>query len=327
MRAADGRPHEARERRPDHDTHARRVTNAAAKDGARRCGRSAPVHLGGLSARDRWGAPGVLASNGPVPCCDVAVRTLECRRRHQRSPVSRGCTNLDRSDLGLIIVACTIVVVAILTFVALQPLGPAYAIGVISGLLSGVLVVFVLYFLTGPTLVMSIKNDEYDGVSAGTWLHLVVENRSWNLLGNGTAYDCVGQVKFDNVEMQKTSWESRPNPRQKVVIPTPPGSVVIELADPVLYEQKRTTTIRPGEATGLDIVWRRRGKTDAFVSIPEHFQGATLVEYPNLRLGPGKHRFRVRLVYAGGTTRWKAFVLSNLGGPNFTSKDFHISTS
>lgn len=238
--------------------------------------------------------------------------------------VARG-GRFDRGEIGAIIIVVILVLVALVTYFLFANIGVAYGLGVASGLLSGVLVVFLVYWLTGPRLVFSITGDKYDGVSAGLWLHLTVENKSWNLLGTGTAYDCVSHVEFEGKGIQRTSWASRPNPRQKLAIQLQPGQVTtFELADPLLYEQKRTMTIRPEEKTDLDVAWRAVGETDGYVSIPEHFQGVTLARFPELKLEPKEHPFSVRLVYSGGRTRRHRFVLVNRGGNNLTSETFFI---
>jgi hypothetical protein len=185
-----------------------------------------------------------------------------------------------------------------------------YALGVLAGVPSGLIISLGLYFATGPSLELRIVRSKFDGKSAGFWVHLDASNNSWNVLGSGTGYACLGKVKFDELPEWATSWKGRPDPQRDVPFSFPNGqTVVMGFAEPLMFEQKRTETIRPGETRTLDIVWRPKGKEECYLSIPELFRGPAIVQYEELELGVGEHPFSVRVDYQKGSSRPQRFVL------------------
>ena len=232
---------------------------------------------------------------------------------------------LSKSTLGAVIILLVVAVLVVVPYAAFRGPFGTYSLGVLFGLPSGFLFAFALYWLTGPTLKVDVAGSKYDGVSDGFWVQLAVRNSSWNILGSGTASGCVGKVKFVNLPEWGTSWKSRPNPQRELPIQLPGGqSLLVKFADPLMFEQKRTETIRPGEEKWLDVVWRPKGHEEAYLSIPEHFQGPRLTLFQDLKLGAGEHPFTATIEYVGGKTKAHRFVLVNKGGMEMSSDSLFI---
>lgn len=217
--------------------------------------------------------------------------------------------------------AATIVLLTVVLFALGLPYliwgstAEGYAVGGLAGVPSGFLLAVLVSWVTGPSLVVKIAPSEYDGQSDGYWIHLIVNNRSRDLFGNGTARDVTGRVRFGSMREVALTWKGRPNPVRDLPIPFPDGrTIMVKFADPLLFEQKRLETIRPQDPDEkwLDVAWRpKTGDGDAFVSVPEQFRGAQIIPLGDLKLGEGDHPFWLRLEYAGGESRRFCFVLVN----------------
>jgi hypothetical protein len=234
---------------------------------------------------------------------------------------------VDRSALGTALIAAGVLLSLLVPYSLFRSSAGAYTLGAIAGIPSGFLISVALYWMSGPTLRVSIAGSEYDGVSAGYWVHLAVTNSSWNVLGSGTARECVGKVKFPGLRRHAVTWGSRPNPIRDLPITFPGGgTAVLKFADPLLFDQKRTETLRPDDPTPklLDIAWRPKGVEEAYVSIPEHFQGASITLFSDAKIGVGEFTFSVEFEHANGrSSRWW-FVLVNRGGKDMRTGSLFI---
>ncbi|MGI0131953.1 MAG: hypothetical protein ACREDK_02480 [Thermoplasmata archaeon] len=236
---------------------------------------------------------------------------------------------IPKSALGTAIISTVVVAVLVLPYLAYRSAADAYTLGAIAGIPSGFLLSIFLYWVTGPTLRAEIAPSKYDGVSSGYWVHLVVRNASWNVLGSGTARECVGKVRFVGMRRLSVSWKSRPNPLRDMPVALPGGgSILLKVADPALYDQKRTNSIRPydpdADEKWLDIAYRPKGSENAYVSIPEHFQGPGMTLFDDLKLEVGEHPFSVEFEFAGGRSKPDYFTLVNKGGNSMTSESLFI---
>jgi hypothetical protein len=234
-----------------------------------------------------------------------------------------------KSALGSSLIAVAVLAALALPYAVFHASAGSYIIGGIAGIPSGFLISVAIYWMTGPSLNVSIAPSKYDKVSDGYWIHLIVRNDSWNVLGSGTARECVGKVKFFGMRRLAVSWRSRPNPVRELPVPVPGGATILyKFADPVLYEQKRTNTIRPDDPdedlNWLDIVWRPKDRQEAYVSIPEHFQQGGIALFQDLKLGVGEHPFSVEFEFAGGTSSKFYFALVNRGGTEMTTESLFI---
>jgi hypothetical protein len=238
---------------------------------------------------------------------------------------------VDRSSTKAAVATAVIVVLVVLAltlpFWAFGERAGSYVVGALAGIPSGFLLAVALYWMTGPSLRTSVAGSKYDGISDGFWVHLAVRNDSWNVLGSGTARECVGKVRFLGMRNLAVSWKGRPNPVREVPVTVPGGpTLLLKLADPALYDQKRMETIRPGdpEEKWLDVAWRPLGKSEAYVSIPEHFRSDKLTLFDDLKLAEGDHPFSLEFEYAGGKSRRFFYTLVNKGGTSMSSESLFI---
>jgi hypothetical protein len=233
-----------------------------------------------------------------------------------------------KSTLGSVIIPLVVLAALVVPFAVFRASANSYSVGAIAGLPSGFFLAVIVWWITGPTLQASAAPSKFAPGSKLYWVHIAVKNVSWNVLGSGTARECVGKVKFLGMRKLSVSWKGRPNPVREVPLTLPGGTVaVLKFADPVLFEQKRMETIRPDEPDEkwLDIAWRPEDGTEfAFVSIPEHFQGLGLTRFEDIKLGVGEHPFWLRFEYSGGESRRFYFALVNRGGAKLTSESLYI---
>ena len=125
---------------------------------------------------------------------------------------------IQRAALGTVIISLVVILALAIPYLVFGgPAGP-YTLGAVAGIPSGFLLSLAVYWVTGPTLRVSVAKSEYDGKSDGYWIHLAVKNESWNVLGSGTASGCVGKVRFAHLRKWAVTWKSRPNPVREVPI-------------------------------------------------------------------------------------------------------------
>ena len=268
--------------------------------------------LGGnlYSTFQRYGGP--IAALADAPSFLLAP--------HCRLPVA-----LSRATLGTLLIVAVIAATVAVPYLLFPHAVGSYSLGILAGIPSGFMISLALYWVSGPSFRFRIVPSNYDGVSAGHWVHLEVSNTSWNVLGSGTAFACTGKVRFEGLPELATSWASRPNPRRDLPVTLPDGrTLMMSFADPLMFEQKRTETIRPGDSKSLDIAWRPKGSEFCHPSIPEHFQGPSIVRYNDLKLGPGEHPFTLRIDHQGGASKVHRFVLVVKPGTDLTWDSVYI---
>src|SRR4029077_15515263 len=97
---------------------------------------------------------------------------------------------MNRTQRVALLVLTGVVLLVVVPAAIIRPGIDTYSLGLVAGVPSGFLFSFLTYYWQTPSLVVSVAESKYDGVSDGYWVHLKVRNEAWGFLGGGTAIDC-----------------------------------------------------------------------------------------------------------------------------------------
>ncbi len=182
-----------------------------------------------------------------------------------------------------------------------------------SGVVSSVVVVFLLYKLQQPKFRVSVSDDKYDSKFESHYVHLRVKNVSKPFMGGGTAVNCRGRISIRDHGTFITKWATRANPVRTEIISDPTGPKAVYVAEPAYLEQAKNEYIRPGEEKVLDVAVRFKGDSACYIHEPENF---TVPGYKpeKAKLAVGDYPFDCVLEYDGGKSPKFRFKIVNEEG-------------
>lgn len=138
-------------------------------------------------------------------------------------------------------------------------------------ILTGVLVLFVVYFAQLPRLQIELADDKFDPKFEQYYLHLKVTNTSWGFLGGGVASECRGALDIAG-RTYTPKWATRPEP----LITTgfvKKGDLWFPVGTPQswLMELGRTQDIAPGQVGFIDVAMKQRGDENCYIHEVENY--------------------------------------------------------
>lgn len=211
-------------------------------------------------------------------------------------------------SIGLLVV---MIAVALALWVYLGSASTGIIVGVPLGILSGILLLFVVYFAQLPGLVVSLADDRYDPKFEQYYLHLKVTNTSWGFLGGGVASDCRGTIQIDG-KSYTPKWATRPEPLITTGF-TKRGDLLFPVGQPQswLMELAKSQDIAPGQVAFLDVAMKQKGDEKCYIHEAENYWHPDHKHNP---LPPGIHPFVLTLACRGRTSIRVEFTLVNGAG-------------
>jgi len=183
----------------------------------------------------------------------------------------------------------------------------------LSGIITSLVTVALLYKFQQPKLAITIADDKYDPKSDAHYVHLKVKNVSKPFLGGGTAVNCRGKISLQDGRSFITKWAMRPSPETIQVVNVEGELKVIRTVAPVYLEQAKYEYLRPGDEKSLDVAVRFKGESSCYIHEPENFLDQNYRPKKN-KLLAGTHPFTVVLEYDGGRSHEFRFKIVNKEG-------------
>jgi hypothetical protein len=146
-------------------------------------------------------------------------------------------------------------------------------VGVPLGVLSGVLLLFVVYYAQLPRLKVGPAGDHHEKGYEQFYLHLRVTNESWAFLGGGTAADCRGELTIRG-KTYFPKWATRPEPGVNTGRAIKVGELFFSELIPQdsMMDAAKSQDIAPGETAVIDLAMKQEGDDQCYVHEPENYK-------------------------------------------------------
>lgn len=159
--------------------------------------------------------------------------------------------------------------------------------GFLSAVVGGYFVVVSVNRWQRPTLVISLRENRYDGQAPAHYVHLTVLNKDTFLrrwIGGGTAVNCKCALTVNGRSLL-TKWADREPWRTQVVFDASGRpTAALRVPDQEHIDQAKLNVIRPGETKHADVAVRAKGDSNCYIHTPENFLEQ---DYPR---GPERNR-------------------------------------
>jgi hypothetical protein len=219
--------------------------------------------------------------------------------------------------LVLLVAFVALLIVGSITWYYLGSTAVPTVVGVPLGVLSGFLLLFVVYYAQLPRLTVELAGDHYEKQYKHYYLHLKVSNGSWGFLGGGTAADCRGELDIGG-KTYFPKWATRPEPLLYTGRVIKAGELYFPEGIPQdsMMDAAKSEDIAPGGSATIDLAMKEEGDERCFVHEPENYK------HPDHKLNPlmpGDYPFVLRLRCRNRPPLRFAGVLSNGKGTDPSS--------
>jgi hypothetical protein len=192
-----------------------------------------------------------------------------------------------------LILLAVLVVGSTLSLVIFGSTAAGTVVGVPLGVLSGVLLLFIVYYAQLPRLSVAEGGDRHEKKYEQFYTHLRVTNSSWGFLGGGTAINCRGELEIGGKKYYP-KWATRPEPMISTGRAVKVGELYFAEGIPQdsMMDAAKSQDIAPGETAFIDVAMKQRGDPRCYIHEPENYKER---EHKRNPLPPGDHPFVLTL--------------------------------